>query len=134
MTSMHNQPPPSTNPASLQDDVRAQPSPDASEGMAPSVKPLPGDVQARLGDGSLWRSLRRRWVLALTVGIALGCAAATAVWILRPAKYTAFALVKIDAERPEVLPRDRVVNDLELYRMTQTALLKSPRVLDAALR
>ena len=51
-----------------------------------------------------------------------------------PARYTAFALVKIDAERPELLPRDRPVVDLEMFRTTQIALMKSPKVLEAALQ
>ncbi len=84
--------------------------------------------------GSLLQSLQRRWRLALTLGLVLGGIAAGAAWNLRPAKYTTFALVKVDSERQELLPRDRVVNDLELYRMTQTALLKSPKVLQTALR
>ena len=62
-----------------------------------------------------------------------GSAASSAVCYLRPARYTAFAFVKIEAERPELLPRDRVVSDLEMYRMTQISLMKSPKVLEAAL-
>jgi succinoglycan biosynthesis transport protein ExoP len=98
------------------------------------LKPIAGGAPTRSAEGSLWRSFQRRWLLALTIGLTLGAAAATATWILRPAKYSTFALVRIDSERPEVLPRDRVVNDLELYRMTQMALIKSPKVLDAVLR
>jgi polysaccharide biosynthesis transport protein len=98
-------------------------------------EPLPAEgVPAYLAAGSLWLALRRRWLLALTIGLLLGSAAAATVWFLRPAKYTAFAFVKIDAERPELLPRGPMVSDLELYRMTQTALIKSPKVIEAALR
>jgi capsular exopolysaccharide synthesis family protein len=82
----------------------------------------------------VWRSLQRRWVLALTVGLLLGALAATAAWFLRPAKYTTFALVKVASEQPQLLPQERVVNDQELYRQTQAALLKSPKVLKTALQ
>jgi polysaccharide biosynthesis transport protein len=84
--------------------------------------------------GSPWRALQRRWFLALFVGLLLGSIAACSLCFLWPAKFTSFALIRVESERPELLPRDRVVNDLELYRMTQTALIKSPKVLDAALR
>ncbi len=85
------------------------------------------------GAGWVLRALRRRWLMAATVGLVLGSVAAAAGWFLRPAKFTAFALIKIDSEAAELLPRNRAGSDLELYRMTQAALIKSPKVLEAAL-
>src|SRR5262249_26069539 len=114
-----------TSDVPTDDPAEERPLPEPTAG--PSVPPQ--RFYAALG-----RSLKRRWFLALVIGLVLGSAAAAGVWILKPAKFTTFALVRIGCERPEVLPRERVVNDLELYRMTQTALLKSPKVLDGALR
>ncbi len=89
-----------------------------------------------LPGGSPWRALRRRWLLAVIAGLILGGTAAAGLCILRPAKYTTSALIRVDSERHEILPPvgDHGSNDAELYRLTQTALIKSPKVLDAALR
>jgi capsular exopolysaccharide synthesis family protein len=94
----------------------------------PAVHPAPP------ANASLWLALRRRWLLALTAGLLLGGAAAGAAWFVRPARYTAYALVKIDGEHADLLPRDRAATDQELYRATQTALMTSPKVIEAALR
>jgi polysaccharide biosynthesis transport protein len=98
---------------------------------------LPGTdaaAQPQLEGNQLWFAVRRRWLACLTVGLLLGGMAAAVAFFVRPAKYTAFALVKIDAERPELLPRDHPVVDLEMFRTTQIALMKSPKVLEAALQ
>jgi polysaccharide biosynthesis transport protein len=103
------------------------------DGERPLLEQAPASPPGSNG-GLLLRALRRRWRLALTVGFVLGCVGAAVVWILRPAKFSTYALVRIDPQRPTVLPKDHAVNDLDLYRMTQAALLKSPKVLDAAVR
>ena len=121
MTSERNEPAGQANPAS------AGPGP-----AGHADKPMSG-VGTPIA--SPWRALRRRWLLAVTAGLILGTAAAVGLCILRPAKYTTFALVRVDSERHEILPTvgDHNNNDMELYRMTQAALIKSPKVLEAAL-
>src|SRR6516225_1128837 len=113
-----------------------------AEGQSPSdepggwrypVKRFPGrENQETPAYGTLWQSLQRRWLMALVVGLVLGCAAAATTWVIRPANYTAFALVRIESERPELLPQNHPRNDVDVYRMTQAALIKSPKVLDSA--
>ncbi|MBY0522438.1 MAG: polysaccharide biosynthesis tyrosine autokinase [Gemmataceae bacterium] len=84
----------------------------------------------------LWYALRRRWLLS--VGLGLPCAVFFALitwYFLVPARYTATALLHISSTPPRVLGSTGEGSaDLPNYQRTQTALLKSRFVLNAALR
>src|SRR5262245_23983031 len=84
----------------------------------------------------LLRAFRRRWVLAVLLGLLFGGAGTAAVWFFLPAPSgTAAAQLHIDAVpkalafRTEERPGEYVV-----FQNTQTALARSRLVLTAALR
>lgn len=83
----------------------------------------------------LLRAFRRRWLLALTVGILLGAAGASSGWFMVPPKFTAFAVLRVSSGDLSILTRsnDRP-SDYVTYQQTQLAMIKSRLVLSAALR
>jgi capsular exopolysaccharide synthesis family protein len=104
------------------------PAPDRSQALAPATLArapnLPGLLVA----------LQRRWLLALTVGIPCGLAAAAAAWFLIPtAKYTVRAMVHISSV-PEA-GQGRVTEAVAAvaFQKTQVTLVKSHVILDAVL-
>jgi polysaccharide biosynthesis transport protein len=85
--------------------------------------------------GRLLRALGRCWRPALALGTLLGVTAAAAVWMLRPDKFTADALIRVASSE------HRVLRDLgpdhergSSYIKTQIALLRSRPVLRSAVR
>jgi capsular exopolysaccharide synthesis family protein len=87
------------------------------------------------GFSSLYKALKYRWVLAVFVGLVLGSAAATATWLLLPAKYTAFALLQVASAEQSLLPDNRSQLDPDrAFENTQVALIKSRPIILAALR
>ena len=94
---------------------------DPEPGFAPAAAP-------EAGESSLLGALRRCWLGALFLGLLGGAAAGAATWYLWPARYTAQALIHITA-RPGTYGED-----LQLFVRTQSALVKSRRVIEVALR
>jgi capsular exopolysaccharide synthesis family protein len=85
--------------------------------------------------GSFVRALRRRWLLALTLGLLLGSAGAVLAWWLRPPQYTAYALLRVASAEQAIIPNGSNNSDeAQQYRRTQVALLKSHLVIQEALR
>jgi capsular exopolysaccharide synthesis family protein len=96
--------------------------------VAPALQSVP-NVKA------LVTALRRRWALAVSLGLVLAALAATAVWFVVPArKYTARTLLHVPPERPWLLKGDRDGGPDPLsHQRTQVALAKSRLVLQSAL-
>jgi capsular exopolysaccharide synthesis family protein len=85
---------------------------------------------------TLLRSLRRRWVLATCLGVALGVAAAAGVWFfLPPAKNTANVQLTLNPGNEGTLHHhpDHIEN-FDSYQNKQVFLIKSRLVLNTALR
>jgi capsular exopolysaccharide synthesis family protein len=83
-------------------------------------------------------SLRRRWLLGMGLGVLLATAFAGLLWLLVPVKYDAFVQIRVRRAGEQML-RDkgtRMQNpqDYEIEKQTQAALLRSPFVINAALR
>jgi hypothetical protein len=88
------------------------------------------------GAGSRVKALRRRWLLATTLGILLAAATAVGVWFfLPPGKHVAFVKLYMPM-RPEgeLLAHPEAGADFQSFQRTQFALLRSHPVLDATLR
>jgi capsular exopolysaccharide synthesis family protein len=84
----------------------------------------------------LLKALRRRWLLATTLGV-LGCVTAglLAWFVLPPPPHTARAQLYVASDQPRVLfTTNESRSDAGAFRQTQIALLKSRLVLNAALR
>jgi len=84
----------------------------------------------------LFQAFRRRWPLALLVGLLIGGTLGVATWFLKPATYTAAALIRVASIEPHLLPADQAAfrGDTDAFQRTQMALVKTKRVLTAALQ
>ncbi len=87
---------------------------------------------------SFLHSLRRRWLLGLGLGCLVASIFAALLWLLVPIKYEAFVQIRV-RRNPEQMLTDRNARpqhpqDYEIEKQTQAALLKSPFVINAALR
>jgi capsular exopolysaccharide synthesis family protein len=83
----------------------------------------------------LW-ALRRRWVLAASLG-ALSAASAFAVgWFATPTRYTAKALLDVAANPPKVIfnTNENRIDPFHTFQKKQLALVRSRPVVAAALR
>jgi len=101
-----------------------------------NLMPRPAQQAPFPSAAELFHAFRRRWLLALFVGFLCGGALGVATWILRPATYTASALVRVASIEPHLLPADQGAfrGDTDAFQRTQMALVKTKRVLTAALQ
>src|SRR5262245_24954457 len=128
--------------------VDAQPMPAAGPSPAPSQHALavrsrralatldepPEVLSTTPSVPGLLYAARRRWRLALFLGLVCATSAGSAVWYTQTEKYIARTMVLINAQAPILVadPRDR--SDFGSYQRTQVAYVKSRLVLNAALR
>ncbi len=107
----------------------------ASAVRAPSS---PAQDVLRGGMDASWflNSLRRRWMLALGMGLVVGTLAAIALWILVPPSASATALFQVSSETPSLAfeVNTNETRKFEILQKTQLALLKSRFVLQTAVR
>jgi polysaccharide biosynthesis transport protein len=83
-----------------------------------------------LNVSQLMHALRRRWLLALIVGLLVGLPLAALLWLVTPENYEVVAWLKVGD------PQGRAMRDApeyEAYRKTQAARIRSPIVLQEAL-
>jgi len=80
--------------------------------------------------------LKYRWVMVLFLGGFLATVFAATAWKIIPAKFTASSMVRVLGEIPYVNGPEsaQARNDFTIYFKTQAAIIKSPYVLNAALR
>lgn len=78
---------------------------------------------------------KRRWKQALLIGLPAAVFAVAAAWLLVPAYYTSFALLKVASTEPRlVFKKAETEQNFDTYRQTQMAMIQSRFVLNAALR
>ena len=84
---------------------------------------------------SYFHALRRRWLVAVTVGTLVGLAAAAAVWFLYLPEYTAEYYLKVSETEQRVMGETAgTAGKFDSYKRTQQTYMKDPEVLIAALR
>ena len=81
----------------------------------------------------LVHAFRRRWLPATALGLLVGLLAAVPAWIFMPRGYEAVAWLRV-RDKGGMLSRGRDTAEYESYKKTQLQLMKSPYVLQAALR
>ena len=95
-----------------------------------------GPAGDQLGGGldfvRVWHAIRRRWLPATALGLAVGLTAAVAAWLFLPRGYEAVAWLRVRAN-PGTFT-DASTGNYDQYRQTQLQLIKSPFVLTSALR
>lgn len=87
---------------------------------------------------SFLHSMRRRWLLGVGLGFLVASTFAILLWMVMPVKYEAFVQIRVRRNQEQML-RDRQARtihpaDYEIEKQTQAALIRSPFVLNAALR
>ena len=96
----------------------------------------PRSMETKLSAVALLKALRRRWMLALNVGLLCAILAASAAWtLLPPPSYQARALLMASSIPPRIIfqTNESWIN-FETYKRNQLTLIKSRTVLNAALR
>ncbi|TWT37355.1 Tyrosine-protein kinase YwqD [Posidoniimonas corsicana] len=93
-------------------------------------------IKGGMDASTLMHAFRRRWLLALGMGLLAGVVGAGVLWFLFPESATAFRYFKVDASETPIIESSLNANrgDFDIYRQTQVVLIKSMRVLDSALR
>lgn len=84
---------------------------------------------------AMLKAFRRRWPLAIGLGLVAAAAVTAAAWFLvPPAKYTTTATLRVIANRPTIIfPTKETQTEFRIYQQTQAALLRNPMVLEKAL-
>ncbi|MFM8891410.1 MAG: polysaccharide biosynthesis tyrosine autokinase, partial [Planctomycetia bacterium] len=78
-------------------------------------------------------ALRRRCIPAAVLGVLAALACATPVWMFMPRGYEAVVWLRV-RDKGGMLSQERDTAEYEAYKKTQLQLMKSPNVLQAALR
>jgi capsular exopolysaccharide synthesis family protein len=90
------------------------------------------------GMGLYLHAFRRRWPLAITLGLFCSAAAMIPAWFLTSDRYTAVSLLQISATQQQLVSfqsaNQVASNTFEIYKGTQQQMLTSDVVLIAALR
>jgi capsular exopolysaccharide synthesis family protein len=98
-------------------------------------RPKPAAVSAAPNLMGLVNALRRRWALAVTVGLFVGLIVGVLTWFLRPVTHTAQTMLQVNAEQPIILASTHANReDFSSFQRNQIALVKTRSVLNAALR
>jgi capsular exopolysaccharide synthesis family protein len=84
---------------------------------------------------TLLKALKRRWAVALLLGIMAAAAAGAAAWFLMSPRFTVTAQLLVSAEKPKIVPRGPQERDTSpAIVRTQVASIKRRDVLNAALK
>jgi capsular exopolysaccharide synthesis family protein len=86
------------------------------------------------GPKAFLQALRRRWLLALALGLVIPPLAVVVAWRMFPSRYTARTLLYVQAHQPVILAPGRDNVHFQTYQRTQIALLKCRLVVNSALR
>jgi capsular exopolysaccharide synthesis family protein len=98
--------------------------------------PLPPALATGPNTAAILKGLRRRWLLALSLGSLLAAAVGGAAWYFLSAKYTAVSQVQVSSSQFPVVFVDTADGrtDFLTYLRTQAARIKSRYVLSGALK
>ncbi len=98
--------------------------------------PRPEILSAKPNPVELLHAVRRRWTLALGLGLLVSGLVCGLVWYLVPVRYEAYATVKVSNERPSVFDQQHITrpDDFKIFKATQQQLVTSNLVMNAVLR
>lgn len=102
--------------------------------LGPSYPRTPEVVSGGMDRSWFLNSLRRRWLLALLMGLLIGGLSAGALFLLFPVSSSAVALFHVASEEPYVIDSAQASSShFDTFKATQLASLRSNYVLSAAL-
>ena len=104
-------------------------------GGSDPVENRPHAMTPSLSMIGLLKALQRHWLLASSLGLLTAAICAAGTWyFLPPGKYTALVKLHVDSIPQYILNREiHISPDFTAYQRTQIALVKSRKVLEAAL-
>jgi len=115
-----------------------------TNGMAPAViyptshavAPATDVLRGGMDTNSFFNCLRRRWLLALCMGLVMAVTTAGTLWFLFPETSSATALFSVASQEQSVLGETSrtLGKDFDILQRTQLAYLKQYFVIQAALR
>jgi len=110
--------------------------PSAMTYAAPSAAPTQDVLRGGMDVNWFLHSLRRRWILALCLGLVTGSMAAILLYVFFPVSSSADALFQVSSQRPRLVfdVGTDEAKEFSILQRTQVALLKSWFVLNAAIR
>jgi succinoglycan biosynthesis transport protein ExoP len=110
--------------------------PFGANGSVVGLHPVPASPALNADPLALLKAFRRRWPLAIGLGLLTAGLAAGLAWlVIPPAKYTASTHLQIFAVRPTIIFETKeAATDFTTYQQTQVDLLKSRRVLATVLK
>jgi capsular exopolysaccharide synthesis family protein len=116
--------------------LAATSSPPTPYGGPPAARPADEEEgSAGIGMAAFLRGLRRRWALAVLLGLSMLALAGGGAWVTVPEQHTAQTLLRVEATQPKLLfGSSEGINNFLNYQKAQAALVKSRLVLNAALR
>ncbi len=95
----------------------------------------PDILKAKPNPVELLHAVRRRWPLAIGLGVTVATISAGLLWFFLPVHYEAFALLKVAGKPPTVLERRAgAADEFAVYKRTQVQLIRSGMVLQGTLR
>ncbi len=90
----------------------------------------PEILSAKPNPMELLHSIRRRWPLAIGMGVTVATLAAAVVWFLVPVKYEAYALLRVANAQPKVIGNSAETGEaFATFKRTQVQLMLSGVVL-----
>lgn len=106
-------------------------------GSLTMVGPRTDVIRGGMDGGSLYHAFRRRWLLATCMGLLAGLTAAGALWLGVRESSSAKVLYKVASTEQQVMGGD-IANEagrsFDIYRKTQVVQIRSPFVINAALK
>ncbi len=98
------------------------------------VQTRPDVIRGGMDGTTLFHSFRRRWPLALGLGLVLSAAAGVTLFYMFPESSSALVTFKVDSQQPTVLTKG-IADEahFDTYRKTQIQWLKRSFVLDKAM-
>jgi polysaccharide biosynthesis transport protein len=96
--------------------------------------PRPEILTSRPSPFELLHALRRRWLMAVGLGMLTAGLLAGLVWLFVPVRYEAVALVRVHKSKLDVFGGQTPNEEYETYKRTQLQLIKSNFVLVRAAR
>jgi capsular exopolysaccharide synthesis family protein len=101
----------------------------------PPLAAPPDVLRGGMDANTFLHALRRRWLLALCIGIVAAGAAGTTLWFLFPESSSATALFQVANEQQSIaFDVNQQRQNFDILKKTQLALLRSYFVLNAAVR
>src|SRR4051812_7695301 len=103
---------------------------------APTLQPTQDVLRGGMDANTFIHALRRRWLLALCMGTVVGGLASLGLWWGFPESSSATALFEVRNEQQSLIhdTNPHSVQDFDILKKTQLALLKQKYVLSSAIR